>query len=628
MLSSRRCLTKMATLAELPKKCSFVAAMDPDNRIPTRQDALRNADGVINKPRILQSGAFSWTLPEPRAEYKFLAASDVALADLGLDSSEPHSAEFQQLVSGEYYDKNKQHLCDANSPVPFPYAQAYAGWQFGQFAGQLGDGRVVNLFEVAKARTQSPRDRPIYEVQLKGAGKTPYCRFADGKAVIRSSIREYLISEHLNAIGIPTTRALALTYLPKTYAQRHRAEKCAVVARFAESWIRLGTFDLYRWRGDRLGIRKLSDYVIGSLFTIGDTKFAHLETTLSHRGDFFNDTDTTIGPELTDYDKMYYEIIVRNATTTAMWQVYGFLNGVLNTDNTSVLGLSMDFGPFSIMDRFNPMYTPNSEDHENRYSYRNTPTAIWWNLTRLGEDLAELIGAGPELINEPSFKNEGVLKKDWEERIITRATKVIEVGGEIYKYAFTKKYVETMFDRLGLSHSLIDPVNPDTANDELIVPLLSILQSVQCDYNKFFLILQNWNLDTLDAGKLVQSVVLPAGSIDNLDRSPQEIIGDVSSWLQVYKSYVQRSGADKRQIVAARHNPLFLPRNWILDQVIERVEQSDGEDTAELEKLQKMCLHPFSRKEWGDDLKQYEDKWLLQGDMGEEYSMLQCSCSS
>ena len=382
-------------LAELPKTTSFTKHISPDGRIPKPEDAIANKDNIIHVPRVLQKGGFSWTLPEKRKKYKYLTTSAKALEDLGIDSLEVDNPEYQKLVSGEFYLENEDFQ---EKGYPFPYSQAYAGWQFGQFAGQLGDGRVVNLFEVPK-NVKDKTNRHKYELQLKGAGMTPYSRFADGKAVIRSSIREYIISEHLNAVGIPTTRALSLSYLPETFAQRHRAEKCAIVSRFAELWVRLGTFDLYRWRSDRNGIKELSDYVINELFTIDGKKFGFLNKILAERDDFFDNSKETIG-DLTDYDKMYLETIVRNASTTAIWQSYGFLNGVLNTDNTSVLGLAIDFGPFSIMDKFDPNYTPNSEDHELRYSYRNTPTAIWWNLTRMGENLAELIGAGPEILND------------------------------------------------------------------------------------------------------------------------------------------------------------------------------------------------------------------------------------
>ncbi|KAM9891733.1 hypothetical protein OXX79_010516, partial [Metschnikowia pulcherrima] len=394
----------MSTLVKLPKSTSFVAAMVPDDKITSVEIAAENKDNVIRTPRILQNGSFSWSLPEQRKEYRYLTSSPRAIADLGLSPEESDSKEFQEIVSGEIYAKDFE-----KKGLPFPYSQAYAGWQFGQFAGQLGDGRVHNLFEVPKRGSDQSNEtsaansaelaqnRPVYEVQLKGSGKTPYSRFADGKAVVRSSIREYIISEHLHAVGIPTTRALSLTYLPKTYAQRHGAEKCAIVARFAESWLRLGSFDLHRWRHDVSGVRRLSQYVIDELFTVNGGKFPFFEHLLKKR-DFFTNA-ASLG-RLTDYDKMYYEIIVRNATTTAMWQSYGFLNGVLNTDNTSVLGLSMDFGPFAIMDRLDRKFTPNSEDHMLRYSYANTPTAIWWNLTRLGEDIAHLIGAGEKMASD------------------------------------------------------------------------------------------------------------------------------------------------------------------------------------------------------------------------------------
>lgn len=259
----------MSTFARLPKRSSLPKALDPDNAIKTEDTAAENEKNVIRQPRILHEGAFSWSIPEERKEYKFITASKPALHDLGLPDNEEQDPEFRKIVSGEFY----HDLSFRKTDFPFPYAQAYAGWQFGQFAGQLGDGRVHNLFEIPKPKDNklpsTKFNRKEYEVQLKGSGKTPYSRFADGKAVIRSSIREYIISEHLNQIGIPTTRALSLTYLPQTLAQRYAAERCAIVSRFAESWIRLGTFDLYRWRFDMFGLRKLADYVIEELFTRG-----------------------------------------------------------------------------------------------------------------------------------------------------------------------------------------------------------------------------------------------------------------------------------------------------------------------------------------------------------------------
>lgn len=513
-----------------------------------------------------------------------MTSSKPALADLGLDESEESSDEYRNIVSGAIYPT--PHL-------PFPYAQAYAGWQFGQFAGQLGDGRVHTLFEV-KAKKK-------YEVQLKGSGKTPFSRFADGKAVIRSSIREYIISEHLNALKIPTTRALALTYLPKTYAQRHAAEKCAIVARFAESWVRCGTFDLYRWRVDNAGARRLADYVINLLdgFTYAKDALKRLP----------------IKENLTSYDMMYFDIVARNASTTAMWQAYGFLNGVLNTDNTSVLGLSMDFGPFSILDKFDPKYSPNSEDHQGRYSYENTPTAVWWTLTRLGEDLAALIGAG-DLLNDPAFKL-GLYKDGWEEKIIERATKIIAHAGEIYQYAFTKTYVETFLGRLGLKQSLIDYDNVNKLNEELIAPLLSVLKALQCDYNMFFLRLQE---GFADKEKFAQSVMIEPGEHDFYDK--ESIKKDLFAWLDKYSLFKINPKISKE------YNPLFLPRNWILDEVIQQAQESECEDVLYLKKLEKMLFYPFDRSKWGSELKDVEERWMIQGNAADELTMLRCSCLS
>lgn len=610
-------------LAELPKTNSFTKYISPDGRIPKPEDAMANKDNIIHVPRVLQKGGFSWSLPEKRAKYRYLTSSDKALNDLGIDSKEVENPEYQKLVTGEFYLNNEDFQ---KKGYPFPYSQAYAGWQFGQFAGQLGDGRVVNLFEVPK-NVPDKNNRHKYELQLKGAGMTPYSRFADGKAVIRSSIREYIISEHLNAVGIPTTRALSLSYLPETFAQRHRAEKCAIVSRFAELWVRLGTFDLYRWRSDRDGIKELSDYVINELFTIDGEKFGFLNKILSERNDFFDSSKETIG-ELTDYDKMYLETIVRNASTTAIWQSYGFLNGVLNTDNTSVLGLSIDFGPFSIMDKYDPNFTPNSEDHELRYSYRNTPTAIWWNLTRMGENLAELIGAGSEILNDQFFKENGI-KKEWEDRIITRATKLIEAGGELYQYAFTKKYVETIFNRLGLESSLINAKDPEVNHKELIDPMLDMLHKVQCDFNKFFLILQSSNLESgYDPKQIAEAILLPGHNALESKYSTKELIEEICNWLKIYDGYLSKSGNAKRKSISKYYNPLFLPRNWILNQVIEFTEEHNAEDLSYLKKLEKMCFNPYDKSKWGNELKELEQEWLLQSDIGADYSMLQCSCSS
>lgn len=617
MFKVSRRMSHTTKFLTLPKTSSFTKHITPDKRVPDLETALANEKFITNKPRNLVGGGFTWVLPTKRDEYEFLIANPKALRDLGLDEVEdPKDPIFQQIVSGEYYLDKKTFM---DKGFPMPYAQAYAGWQFGQFAGQLGDGRVVSLFEIPKAFPDG-ENRPVYELQLKGAGMTPYSRFADGKAVLRSSIREYIISEHLNAIGVPSTRALSLTSLPSTFAQRHAVEKCAIVARFAESWVRLGTFDLYRYRGDRDGIRQLSNYVIDELFTIDGKQFQNYERIVSKKPNLI----TIDQDELTKYDKMYYETVIRNAETTAICQCYGFLNGVLNTDNTSVLGLTIDFGPFSIMDKYDPNYTPNSEDHQSRYGYRNVPTAIWWNLTRFGEDLAELLGAGNTLLNDPEF--EKGIKEEWEDPIIKRATKIIEIGGEIYLYAFTKKYVETFYKRLGLSLQLIDENEPELQNVQLITPMLEVLQKLQTDFNLFFLELQNADFNQ-PLELIAESFLLQYDSSTHRYHK-EDISKELVDWFKIYQPLKQKSKELQDVAASKQYNPKFLPRNWILDQVIEQATESQGKDITYLNKLQKMSSNPFDESKWGDELKDIEQSWILQGKKGNEYSMLQCSCSS
>lgn len=625
-------IRRMSTLAQLPKTSSYTKRIAADAQIATEAVAAANTNNIIRKPRILHGGGFSWLLPEERKAYKYVTSSEPALRDVGLLLSEPQLSQYQDIVSGKFYLDNEDFR---NQGFPFPYSQCYAGWQFGQFAGQLGDGRVHNLFEIDKPGSARGlpswiNNRRKYEVQLKGSGKTPFSRFADGKAVVRSSIREYIISEHLNAIGIPTTRALALTYLPKTFAQRHAAEKCAVVARFAESWIRLGSFDLYRWRFDQNGLRELADYVIDELFTVEGKRFPVFSALVDQDPAFYRAATDGLGA-LTDYDRMYFETIIRNAETAALWQCYGFMNGVLNTDNTSILGLSMDYGPFSIMDRYDPEFTPNSEDHQKRYSYGNSPSAIWWNLTRLGENMAQLIGAGPALVHNEMFK-QGHFEKGWEDEVVARASKIIEVGGEVFMNTFTKRYVEAFFDRLGLSRTLIDGEDPEKQNAHLLAPMLEMLRKVKCDFNKFFVILQDAKVESasFDADSFAGSILLKDDNAFELyDRD--EYRGLIKKWLVTYQDYVKKTndlGEFNRLEHSRKHNPVFLPRSWILDEVIEQCQESQMEDISYLKKLEKMAFYPFDLAKWGDDLKDLEEKWLLQSDRGADFAFWQCSCSS
>ncbi|KAF5211757.1 hypothetical protein E0198_001299 [Clavispora lusitaniae] len=579
------------SLSKAAKPCTFAAALHPDNAIKTPEVALANEKNVIHTPRILSDGAFSFSLPEPRAAYRFLSCSGQALSDLGLDPASGSDPEFRRVVSGEVYaDANFQKL------YPMPYAQAYAGWQFGQFAGQLGDGRALSLFDVESEAARAGNNRPKYEIQLKGSGKTPYSRFADGKAVLRSSIREYIISEHLHSVGIPSTRALAITYLPKTKAQRNAAEKCAIVARFAQSWVRIGTFDLYRWRFDGKGLRELCDYVISDLFTVEKQEFPHWAEISKLRPHLVPDS-STIGA-LTCWRQMYLEIACRPLAPSHF---------CVTTDNNLCAWRS----------------TNASNVCPDRPARIHRVPSVIRQFIRL-KNLPPVTGNPP--VDDGLFRS-GTIHPHWEERIVKRATKLIEAAGEIYKYTFTKQYMESFFARLGLSPTLIDYNNLDQHNTDLIAPMLAMLGHVQCDFNKFFVHLQDSDVGTASFNKeaFARSILLKEVSeFEHYDRDA--LVKEVCEWLDLYEAYLKKGGRDKK--ISSKRNPLFLPRNWILDEVISYTQESDGEDLSYLHKLEKMAFNPYEPAKWGDELKEMEKKWMLQSDMGTDYSMLRCSCSS
>ncbi|QPG75934.1 hypothetical protein FOA43_003320 [Brettanomyces nanus] len=585
-----------------PKTSSFTKRLSADPAIPSVDIAKdpNTPQELLHKARRLKAGAFTWTRPEPRKEYKFLTASPRALNDLGFDEKQESESEyFRQIVSGQAIVEN-----------PYPYSQAYAGYQFGDFAGQLGDGRVVNLFEIT-----NPKTGRRYELQLKGAGKTPFSRFADGKAVLRSSIREFIVSESLNAIGIPSTRSVALTALPKTYAQRSASEKCAIVCRMAPSWIRVGNFDLYRYRGDREGIFQLSDYVIDEVFK-GESKLC------AQYADIINyEPKIKALGELTKYDKMYLEIIVRNAKSVAYWQAYCFLNGVLNTDNTSVLGLAIDFGPFAFMDYFDPNYTSNHDDLMLRYSFKNMPSAIWFNMVKLGEDLAELIGAGGKYLNDPFFKEKG-LKESWIDDVTKRAEGVIGAGGDIFERIYIDQYLKLVCKRLGITPRPSDHLG-------VVASLFETLQHTKLDYNLFFATLQqqhikdNFNVDA------VAAAFIPDTFKDDpfTDLTKENVTKQLKSFLIDFKKRIEEEKLtdENRYERAHKFNPLFVPKNWILDEVIDYTQENEY-DPLYLNKLLKMSINPYDKSQWGAEAKELEKRWTSAP--SSDIQMLQCSCSS
>ncbi|KAK5072745.1 hypothetical protein LTR64_004783 [Lithohypha guttulata] len=617
------------TLAEIKKTNNFTSHLPPDPAFPTPLDA-QNAPRKKLFPRMVRNALYTYVPPVPSEDPELLGVSRAALRDIGLKEEEANSEELKQVVAGNKFyweadgEENKQ------GKGVYPWAQCYGGFQFGSWAGQLGDGRAISLFE-----STNPSTGVRYELQLKGAGKTPYSRFADGRAVLRSSIREFVVSEYLNALGIPTTRALSLTLLPKLDVVRERLEPGAIVCRFAQSWLRIGSFDLLRSRGDRENIRKLATYIAEEVFGGWDKLPARLDN-VDDENKPKDDThldpsrgvskDDLQGPESHEqnrFARLYREIVRRNAKTVAAWQAYGFMNGVLNTDNTSIFGLSLDFGPFAFMDNFDPSHTPNHDDMMLRYAYRAQPTIIWWNLVRLGESLGELIGAG-ERVDQETFVEKGV-EEDFAPVLIKRAENIIDATGEEYKALFLSEYRRLMTKRLGLK------TQKQSDFDNLFSNLLDTMEALELDFNHFFRRLSSVkvaDIATEEARQEKAKIFAHSEGTTGLNETEQSLKEKVGAWLESWRERViedwgeDASADEEREKAMKSVNPNFVPRGWLLDEVIQKVEKQ--KDRKVLGAVMEMALNPFIDSWKMDEV--LEKRYV--GDVPRLKRSVQCSCSS
>ena len=310
-------------------------------------------------------------------------------------------------------------------PDSEPIAMLYAGHQFGNFVSQLGDGRAILLGEIKNGAGE------YWDLQLKGAGPTPYSRNGDGRAVLRSSSREYLCSEAMHGLGIPTTRALCIVGSDEE-VYRETVESAAVVTRIAQSYVRFGSFEVFYHRGQHEQLAQLADYVIGR-------HFPHLEN------------------EAEKYPLFFQQVLVRTAHLMAQWQAVGFSHGVMNTDNMSILGLTFDYGPFGFMETYNPGYICNHSDHGGRYAYSEQPQVGLWNLSALAQALTPLVP-------------------------IAKAEELLDTYSDIY----SEHYVKLMGQKLGLGYAGLEDF-------VLISPLLKMMQASQLDFTNLFRQLSRFN---------------------------------------------------------------------------------------------------------------------------------------
>jgi len=473
-------------------------------------------------PRIVEGAAFSYVDPDPVSHPHLLAWSDALGDSLGISRPTAEDDTWLQILSG-----------NARWPGTTPYANCYGGHQFGQWAGQLGDGRAITLGEFINA------DGAVVELQLKGAGRTPYSRGADGRAVLRSSLREYLCSEAMHALGVPTTRALSLVgtgddvIRDMFYDGNPQAEPGAIVCRVAPSFIRLGTFELPASRGDHALLKRLVDYTI-----------RHHEPDIDHR-----DPDALF--------RWYEAVCRRTAQLVAEWTRVGFVHGVMNTDNLSVHGITIDYGPYGWLEPYDPGWTPNTTDaHSRRYCFGRQPAIAQWNLSRFGGALARL--------TEDTDRLEQALNGYADE--YERASRAMFAG------------------KLGL---------PDLATESrqhLLADLLELLTLTETDYTLFFRCLGQVSTAAEPAGDPREGF-LPAYYDEQALRG--EAGEALIRWLERYRTEARQRPDAERMAAMCSTNPLYVPRNYLAQLAIDQAEQGD---TEELRRLLQVLAQPYSEQ--------------------------------
>jgi len=424
-----------------------------------------------------------------------------------------------------------------NTPIvgSRPLASVYSGHQFGVWAGQLGDGRAILLGEI---------DTPAgaQELQLKGCGRTPYSRMGDGRAVLRSSIREFLGSEAMHGLGIPTTRALMVTGSDAP-VRREEIETAAVVTRVAPSFIRFGHFEHFSARGQIEELRRLADYVIDRFYPAcrTETKFAG-----------------------NAYAALLEQVSERTAAMVARWQAVGFCHGVMNTDNMSILGLTIDYGPFQFLDAFDPGHICNHSDEQGRYAYNRQPQVAYWNLFCLGQALLPLIG---------------------DQELALAAL-------ESYRSVFPRKLEARMGAKLGLGGAR-------EADRDLIEGTMKLLAAARVDYTIFWHRLSRHVAGA--GGDPVRDLFLDREAFDR--------------WLSRYE---ERLGPDRDQAgrCMRRVNPKYVLRNHLCEIAIRQARQKDF---SGIEAMLAIVQSPFDEHPGHEDKAGFPPEWAQH---------IEISCSS
>ena len=515
-----------------------------NNRFSTELPA--DAD-ESNTTRQVKNACFSYVTPQIPANPKLIHFSKEVAEMLGISNKDVASAAFTNLFSG------KELL-----PESRPYSMSYAGHQFGNWAGQLGDGRAIILAEVEHNNNN-------YTLQLKGAGMTPYSRRADGLAVLRSSIREHLCSEAMFHLGVPTTRSLSLILTGDQvlrdvmYDGNPAYEKGAVVCRVAPSFIRFGNFELFSSQKDLKTLKTLADFTI---------KYHFPEIK---------------GNTTANYVALLQAVANKTREMVVDWQRVGFVHGVMNTDNMSILGLTIDYGPYGWLEDYNPNWTPNTTDRENRrYRFGNQAEIALWNLYQLANALYPLIQEAAPL--------ESIL--------------------ESFQSQYEQSYLNMMRNKLGLS-------NAEDEDNQLIHILTENLQLTETDMTIFF--------RKLSQIKKEESVEEAFEVIKESFYKIEEVVDKTEdAWMYWFTQYLNRlrqetlSDTD-RKVAMDQVNPKYVLRNYMSQLAIETAEK---EDYSLIEELHFLLKNPYLEQE------EYQKWFAKRPDWAREKigsSMLSCS---
>jgi uncharacterized protein YdiU (UPF0061 family) len=480
-----------------------------------------------NRTRQVFGACFSRVRPTPVKAPRTLAVAREVAELLDFTPEFTESAEFAEVFAG-----------NRSLPGMDPVAACYGGHQFGSWAGQLGDGRAISLGELKNGRGEH------WELQLKGAGPTPYSRRADGRAVLRSSLREFLCSEAMHHLGIPTTRALCLIATGEEvlrdllYDGNARNEPGAIVCRVAPSFVRFGNFELFATRNDHDSLAKLASHVLR-------THFPELGA-----------------PSAAAFQKLLAEVCRRTAELLAGWMAKGFVHGVMNTDNMSILGLTIDYGPFGFLDDFAPEWTPNITDASGRrYRYENQPGIALWNLVKLAHALFPLI----------------------------RDVDAVEAALTVYGDTLTRSRARTVAEKLGLFALREDETRADgtpcTSDTTLVDDLFELLAAAETDFTLFFRRLAEVRADRA-AGEASDEALL--ATVRDAYYDPDGVKADVRArllvWLRRYVARVRDDGRpdDERRRAMNAVNPKYVLRNYVAQLAIEAAEQGDLSVLTEL----------------------------------------------